>query len=94
MKATVYRRQRSNQASVYFHSDIFEPKEEVIVSYFEDGIQIKRASISAHQKNTLKLVPRGDKSYTLTLKKSYEMGTYEIEVIDRDTIFVPCLMLE
>lgn len=50
MKATVYLRQRSNQASVFFHSDIFEPKEEVIVSYFDDGIQIKRASISSHKK--------------------------------------------
>ncbi len=94
MKATVYLRQRSNQASVFFHSDIFEPKEEVIVSYFDDGIQIKRASISSHKKNTMKLVTKSDKSYTLTLKKSYEMGTYDIEVIDGDTIFVPCLMLD
>lgn len=42
----------------------------------------------------MKLVTKSDKSYTLTLKKSYEMGTYDIEVIDGDTIFVPCLMLD
>jgi hypothetical protein len=93
-QAKIYKRHRSSQISVWFKSEIFTEKDAVNIIYHADGFEIKRASISSSKKSSRILIKKGEGVFNITLSRPYQEGVFDIENLDGDTIFVPCLMVE